>query len=161
MSNKDIFEQIKSEAQNIRETPSPEAWSRIEQRLQADRPSIERGRVRTLKQGFQPMSIAAGLALLLGLSVVFMWMTDQQQTSDPIAQASTLEWEELALTPTATQSTEPIAIAANNPQPIARKPIAEGSPNQKLIAKHDVRPSGTIYNSQADSARNAERRMSR
>jgi hypothetical protein len=161
MSNKDIFDHFKEEADKIRETPSPEAWSRIEQRLQASRPSIQRTRIRTMGSRLHPMSLAAGIALLLGLSVVFMWMTDQQKATTPIAQADTLEWEELSLTPPTSNSTEVIAIATSHPQPVARKPIAEGNSNQRLIAKQEVRMPSNSYNSQADSSRNVEERTSR
>jgi hypothetical protein len=161
MSKLDIFDHFKEEADKIREMPSPEAWSRIEQRLQASRPSIQRARIKTMGPRLHPMSLAAGIALILGFAVIFMWMSDQQHALAPIAQTDTLEWEELSLTPTSSNATEVIAIATSHPQPLVVNPIDEGTSNQRLVAKKEVyMPSGNKHN-QLDSARNVEERTSR
>lgn len=164
MSNQDIFDQFREQADQLRETPSADTWSRIEHRLQADRPKIERTRVRHIRrQAPAPLSIAAGIALLIGLSVVFLWTSEQSATPAAIvAQATPLEWEELILTPTETSPTEVVEIAATLDRPAITKPIEEGRASQRLVAKNEVRSNGEINHSQQDSARRKqEERMGR
>ncbi|MEL7250066.1 MAG: hypothetical protein AAFO03_16675 [Bacteroidota bacterium] len=141
MAKKDIFDLFREKASELEQEPTPQAWSRIERRLQANRPSIRRTPVRRLPS---PMGIAAGLALLMGLSVVFMWLAEAEQQTPVLAQEQLqFEVEELVLkTAKDDEVAALVEIAQANPLPKPVKPIVEGNANQRLVAKteHAAQP---------------------
>lgn len=136
MAKKDIFDLFREKASELEQEPTPQAWARIERRIQSNRPTVRRAQVRRLPS---PIGIAAGLALLMGLSVVFMWLAEAEQQPDVLAQADVaLEIEELVLTSAEDEVVELVEIATANPQPRPVKPIIEGNANQRLVAKNDA-----------------------
>lgn len=139
MGKEEFFDQFRKKAEELEQEPSPQAWSRIERRIQSNRPSIRRTPVRRLPR---PMGIAAGLALLMGLSVVFLWLADaeQHQVEALAMQELPLEVEELVINTTDDEVAEVVEIAQANPQPKPVKPIIEGEPTQRLVAKNELSP---------------------
>lgn len=146
---KDITDLFRDNAHKLNQKPSEVSWERIQQRL-ADSPTQVSGgsgnkfvtkrpfaRRRWLSGGPAPMNIAAALALVLGLSVVFMWLVDKQDRAYQRAVAEArpaLQVEELDLT-TSQETTLLLDVAVAQQQIKPRKPINEGKPEQKLIAK--------------------------
>ncbi len=151
MAKKDIFDLFREKASDLEQEPTPQAWSRIERRIQSSRPSVRRTPVRRLPT---PMGIAAGLALLMGLSVVFLWLAEAEKTTPTYAQEKLkLEVEELILTPVKDNVAAIVEIAKANPLPKPVKPIVEGNANQRLIAKNELAPTPLeITPSRSDSS---------
>lgn len=136
MAKKDIFDLFREKASELEQEPTPQAWARIERRIQTNRPTVRRAQVRRLPT---PMGIAASLALLIGLSVVFMWLAEAEKQTQVLAQeVLPLEVEELELTPVEDEVVELVEIATANPQPKPVKPIIEGNANQRLVAKNEA-----------------------
>lgn len=162
MGKEDFFDLFRKKAEELEQEPSPQAWSRIERRIQSTRPSVRRATVRRLPR---PMGIAAGLALLMGLSVVFLWLADAEtQQADVLAmQEMPLEIEELVINTADDEVTEVVELAQAHPQPKPVKPIVEGQASQRLVAKNEapLRPI-QISPSRSDStAGEAEQRTGR
>lgn len=136
MGKEDFFDLFKKKAEELEQEPSPQAWSRIERRIQSTRPSIRRTPVRRLPR---PMGIAAGLALLMGLSVVFLWLADAESQQPTLAMEELqIEVEELVLNTTDDEVTGVVELAQANPLPKPVKPIIEGEPSQRLVAKNEA-----------------------
>lgn len=135
MAKKDIFDLFKEKSEQLEQEPSPQAWARIERRIPASRPAVKRARVRQMPQ---PLSIAAGLALLLGLSVVFMWLSDQGTPSALAQQNVQYELEELSLV-VDDESINMVEKAQTHFPTSPSKPIVEGRASQRLVAKNDLR----------------------
>ena len=62
---KDIFDLFRERAAQIEETPSPQAWNRLERRLNSRRPSVRREARRVSLH--RSLGMVASLALVLGL----------------------------------------------------------------------------------------------
>lgn len=137
MAKKDIFDLFREKSSELEQEPTPQAWNRIERRIQANRPKVRRARVRRLPSAF---GIAAGLALVMGLSVVFIWLAeaDQNQQQFLAQNEGPLQVEELVLSPVDDEVKEVVEIARANPQPTLSKPIVEGKSSQRLIAKNEA-----------------------
>jgi hypothetical protein len=160
MAKKDIFDLFREKSEELEQMPSPQAWARIESRMAAKRPSVSRpSRVRQLPR---PLGIAAALALLLGLSVVFMWLSEQGQTGVLAHQQIPLELEELQII-VDDQSTSGVENAPSHLDITPAKPIVEGTASQKLVAKKEsFREGGANPATRTDSIENENpRRTSR
>jgi hypothetical protein len=135
MAKKDVFDLFKEQSEKLECPPTPQAWGRIERRIQSSRPVAQRSRMRSLPR---PLGIAAGLALLLGLSVVFMWLTEQK-VAGPLAQSTessfVLEERPLALEESAVSDVE---LLHTHVKITPQKPIVEGTSTQRLVAKNEV-----------------------
>lgn len=141
MAKKDIFDLLKEQSEQLEQSPTPQAWARIERKIASQRPVVKRARVRQLPQ---PLSIAAGLALLLGLSVVFMWLSDQSQTNALAQQGVHFELEELSLT-IDDQNIKVVEKVHIHTIATPSKPIVEGRATQRLVAKNEVRTEAPTY----------------
>lgn len=134
MAKKDIFDLFREKSDELEQLPSPEAWARIEGRIASKRPTV--AHPRGVRQLARPLSIAAGLALLLGLSVVFMWLSEQGQPSVLAHQQMPLELEELQII-VDDQLSSTIEKTPSHLDITPAKPIVEGTANQKLVAKKE------------------------
>ncbi|MEM1215431.1 MAG: hypothetical protein AAGJ82_07095 [Bacteroidota bacterium] len=163
MENKDqFFEQFRQQAEQLRQSPRPEAWQRIEQRMQPKRSQLRSVRSRL---GVSPrvFSMAASLALLIGLSTILFWLGKTDSASPgPLAAAQTVtEWEELpSLESTADTPREVVQIAVRYPRPKVAQPIVEGRPDQRLVARNATTPRRVPTDSDSTQQRK-EGRMSR
>jgi len=140
MSDKEFFDRFRQDAATIEQTPTPPTWSRIERRIQPQRPATRWAASRQLPR---PLAIAAALALVLGLTVVFLWLSDQQNGTGLAQTRGPLKMEELTIEPIAASTTTPartIAVAQKLLTPA--KPINEGNASQRLVAKNEVRTDG-------------------
>ncbi len=134
MAKKDIFDLFREKSDDLEQMPSSQAWARIESKIAAKRPNVSRpARVRQLPR---VLGIAAGLALLLGLSVVFMWLSEQDQTGVLAHQQMPLELEELQII-VDDRSTNAVEKAPAHLDITPVKPIVEGTASQKLVAKKE------------------------
>jgi len=151
MAKKDIFDIFREKAAELEQEPTPQAWSRIERRIQSARPTVRRTPMRRLPR---PLGIAAGLALLMGLSVVFLWLADaEQRQAVALAQhEGPLEVEELVIASADDEVVEVVEIAQAHPLPKSAKPIIEGQATQRLVAKNESRaPRMQVTPSPSDS----------
>lgn len=155
MAKKDIFDLFREKSEVLEQVPSSQAWARIESRIAAKRPRVERSaRIRTIPR---PLGIAAALALLLGLSVVFMWLSEQGQTGVLAQQQMPLELEELQII-VDDRSTSGVENAPSHIDITPAKPIVEGTASQKLVAKKEsFREGGPSPASRPDSIENENR----
>lgn len=137
MAKKDLFDLFREKATELEQEPTPQAWSRIERRIQSGRPTVRRTQVRRLPS---PLGIAAGLALVMGLSVVFLWLAETEKNQQAILAQSDrpLQVEELVLNTIDDEVREVVDIAQANPLPVPNKPIVEGKSTQRLIAKNEA-----------------------
>lgn len=152
MAKKDIFDLFREKSDELEQLPSSQAWARIESRIAAKRPGVVRtARVRKLPQ---PLGIAAALALLLGLSVVFMWLSEQGQTGVLAHQQMPLELEELQII-VEDKTSNTIESAPSHLDITPVKPIEEGNASQKLVAKKEAfQEGGFSPRSRPDSVEN-------
>lgn len=156
MAKKDIFDLFREKSDELEQLPSSQAWARIEGRIASKRPT---GRPpRRVRQLPRPLGIAAGLALLLGLSVVFMWLSDQNQAGVLAHQQMPLELEELQII-IDDQSSSAIEKAPSHLDITPAKPIVEGTSNQRLVAKKEsFRDGGSSPVPHPDSTENENNR---
>lgn len=159
MAKKDIFDLFREKSDELEQKPSAQAWARIESKMAAKRPSMVRPtRVRKLPQ---PLGIAAALALLLGLSVVFMWLSEQNHQGVLAHQQLPLELEELQII-VDDQSSSAVEKTPAHLDIIPTKPIIEGNSSQKLVAKQEsFQEGGTSPVSPPDSIENENGRTGR
>ena len=155
MAKKDIFDLFREKSDELEQIPSAEAWARIESRMAAKRPgTVRSARVRKLPH---PLGIAAALALLLGLSVVFMWLSEQGQTGVLAHQQMPLELEELQII-VEDKTSNTLENAPSHLDITPAKPIEEGNASQKLVAKKEsFREGGSSPVSRPDSVENENR----
>ena len=156
MAKKDIFDLFREKSDELEQIPSSQAWARIEGRIAAKRPRIERSAsVRKLPH---PLGIAAALALLLGLSVVFMWLSEQGQTGVLAHQQMPLEMEELQIIVEDSSSSAIEKAPTHLDITTPTKPIVEGNASQKLVAKKEAfQDGGSSPVSRPDSVDNENR----
>ena len=156
MAKKDIFDLFREKSDELEQLPSSQAWARIESRMATKRPSVARtARIRKMPQ---PLGIAAALALLLGLSVVFMWLSEQGQTSVLAHQQMPLEMEELQIIVEDPSSSAIEKAPTHLDITTPTKPIVEGNASQKLVAKKEAfQDGGSSPVSQPDSVENENR----
>lgn len=160
MAKKDIFDLFREKSAELEQTPSSQAWARIESRMAAKRPSA--GRSARVRKMPQPLGIAAALALLLGLSVVFMWLSEQGQSGVLAHQQMPLEMEELQLIVDDPSSSAVEKAPTHLDITTPAKPIVEGNASQKLVAKQEsFRDGGPSPVSSPDSIENENRRTGR
>lgn len=131
---KDIFDLFKDNEHKLNESPSPQTWDRIQNRMNTPRAIQSKRKTRHIAP---PLGIAATLALILSIMVAFIWMVDKDKHQRAIAQASyELDIQELKIDyPTVNTQRKASQIAIQNKQSKPLKPINEGSAHQKLVAK--------------------------
>lgn len=161
MGKNNIFDLFRDNQDRLNEAPSPQTWNRIEKRLEARRAAQTRRRFVYFRQ---PMGMVAGLALLMGLAVAFMWLANPGPGNEQIAalgQPTNLEDLDLNSS-TAVPDWEIAEIAVKTPVQ-QQKTITEGSrPQQQLVVRNTPRPANTTpSNMQNDSARSQDADMSR
>jgi hypothetical protein len=159
MAKKDVFDLFREKSEELEQTPSSQAWARIESKMAAKRPSV--GRSARIRKMPQPLGIAAALALLLGLSVVFMWLSDQGPTGVLAHQQMPLEMEELQII-VDDRASSTIENAPSHLDMTPDNPIIEGNASQKLVTKKEsFRDGGSSPVSRPDSIENENRRTGR
>lgn len=155
MENKDLFDLFRDNEHKLAQQPSDQAWSRIQQRLQAapaaePRPSAHRLHVRHL---VRVVVVAASIALVLGLAVSYLWVTDTSADTLAELQGNVVPLEELTLLPApASVPATALAVAPAAKQRPAR-PIREGVAGQRLIVKTEAAPPPAAPNPTYDTAR--------
>jgi hypothetical protein len=135
---KDIFDLFRESAAQLEESPSPQAWNRLERRLNSRRPSVRRSARRVSM--YRSLGMVAGLALVLGMVAGLTWLTSQRTTQVMAHQALPLEVEDLALPTTEATDFQVAEIVQRHPAVQPQRPIPEGLPQQKLIVKGEPAP---------------------
>lgn len=153
--SKDIFDLFRDNEDKLNQAPSPKTWSRIERRIQAPTPIAKRRKMRSVPP---PLSIAAALALVIGLMVAFMWVLEKETNQAIILAHGPLEMEDLVISSNHSEVEQQIkAVQYEYVKPL--KPIREGRPEQKLIATTEKTSTPAPSNTHIDSIR--EERMGR
>ncbi|RME94430.1 MAG: hypothetical protein D6772_14650 [Bacteroidetes bacterium] len=163
-----ITELFRANAHKLEQKPSEATWARLQHRLQQQEGHSTEGRGSQRPQGLRvrlsSLHIAAGLALLIGLSAAFLWVLNEQDRQYQQALASAehkLEIEDLAIESKAAPSpiVKPNLQQAYRP---AQKTIEEGTPEQKLVARvSKSAPSGPRLTPTASDSADANGRMGR
>lgn len=137
MKNKDLFDLFRDNEHKLAQQPSLQVWSRIEQRIPAasPRPSAHRLHVRHV---VRVVTVAASIALVLGLAVSYLWVTDTSADTVAALQGNVVPLEELTLLP-APEAVPAVSVVPATRQRPAR-PIREGVAGQRLIVKTEAAP---------------------
>ncbi|MCB0638391.1 MAG: hypothetical protein KDC54_17295, partial [Lewinella sp.] len=130
---KDIFDLFRERAAQIEETPSPQAWNRLERRLNSRRPSVRREARRVSLH--RSLGMVASLALVLGLIAGLVWLAERRPAAAFAQQGTPTVIEDLALHTSDAADFPVPEIVQRDPDIQASNPITEGRPQQKLIVK--------------------------
>ena len=136
---KDIFDLFRENQSKLNERPSPQAWRRLESRLDAHR---NRNRVSLYRQLFMVAAVIA-LVALTSLLTVLADKNQQQYQADNIYATEQLN----APAPAEQQEALKIAEFSRKSHDRMSNPIQEGAARQKLIPSKispDNQPVGKI-----------------
>ncbi len=139
MGKKDIFDLFRDNEHRLHEAPSPQNWGRLEKRLEARRAAQVRQRYVYFRQ---PLGMVAGLALVMGLAVVFLWLANSSSPNTQVAiLGHPVNLEELDnAAPSTSADWEVAGLVVERPASLEQS-IAEGSrPQQTLMVKNGPRP---------------------
>jgi hypothetical protein len=132
-----ITELFRQNAHKLEQMPDETSWQRIQDGLAKKSPTSSSPGSTVRKLRLLPLRIAAGLALLIGLSALFLWALNEQDRHYQQAVANSkrpLQIEELPLA----EETLPSPIVQKSVEGTYQPPqkvIEEGRAEQKLIAR--------------------------
>lgn len=125
-NKKDIFQLFRDNKHKLQEAPSPRAWHRLEQRLDANRQQ-RRPLARTLR-------LAAAVLAMVALASLISLLADGRENRFLAAngKATPAVLEDLRHTDADPYELQTVKVAQQAQQQL-RRPISEGTPSQKLI----------------------------
>jgi hypothetical protein len=126
MKKLDIEKLFRANQHKYSEQPSPEAWNRLEHRLDDH---FGRRRSRRMKPQ-RPMAMAAALAILIVMVGIITMLTADKK-SIFINQQASIHFEDIKTTDNAENVMEVVEFTRRHKERLAR-PIAEGDEDKKL-----------------------------
>lgn len=133
----DIFDLFRNNQDKLNEAPSPQAWNRLERRLNSRRPSVRRHAKRVSLH--RPLGMVAGLALLLTLVAGLIWLSNRRPAEYMAQNYAPVKLEHLAMNAEEAVDFQVADIVRRHPVQPART-VAEGLPRRKLVVKGEAAP---------------------
>lgn len=132
---KDLFDLFRENEQKLEEMPSPQAWRRLERKLDNRRRTSRRDKGR-----WQPMMMAAALLLLAVITFLFSLVLDQNKPAYlAVNEQNPLPMEELTYTDVDQGAMRAVEFTRKY-QDRMSNPIVEGTTDQRLVPSDDVLP---------------------
>lgn len=130
---KDIFDQFRDNQHKLNEVPSPQAWDRLEMRL-------DKHEDRKPKPIYRVLSMAAAVAVLVAVMSVITFVLNSNGDSMAMNEAVSKNFkvEELKVLTVSNENDAQIAAYQRKYNNHLSSPIQEGKANKKLIAKMDI-----------------------
>jgi hypothetical protein len=129
---KDIIDLFRDSDAKLTEAPSPQAWTRLERRLNSRRPSVRRHARRVSLH--RSLGMVAGLALVMGVIAGLVWLAERPGAVILAQQNQPIGLEDLAFQSTPEADFQVADIVLRHPVQ-STNTITEGRPQQKLIVK--------------------------
>ena len=130
-SKKDIFDRFRENQHKLNEMPSPQAWRKLESRL-----DVHQNRSRSSL--YRSLAMVAAVTTLVAVSFVVSLLMEQQQTNDAMAAYVPKELEVLDTYTDATEEAYTIVEFTRKHTSRLSNPVSDGHPGKKLKAAYEL-----------------------